>query len=131
MGVLNQSFDALDNLKLYEDGAEVDIKIKSVKHAATKKDPSKSGITVTFEVMDDENVSDSIFWWTECPVQEGENFVNNLRRLKHFFEAFGIDTDEGIELDDLKGLTGSALLGVEDSDEYGERNVIKRFVTGH
>jgi len=50
--------------------------------------------------------------------------------LKRFFEAFGIDPNSPIDVEDLVGLEGWAILGVENSEQYGDQNYIKRFVTG-
>jgi len=48
--------------------------------------------------------------------------------LKRFFDAMGVDISGGVDLDALKGETVWAILGLEEDDEYGEQNFIKRFV---
>ena len=50
--------------------------------------------------------------------------------LKRFFEAAGVDVSGGIDLDSLVGTTVWAMLGVEEDEEYGEGNYIKRFIAG-
>ena len=46
----------------------------------------------------------------------------------NFCVAFGIDPAVENEPEDFIGLEGVAILGMEESSEYGEQNFIKRFV---
>jgi len=48
--------------------------------------------------------------------------------LKRFFEALGVDAGGGIDLDALVGETVWAMLGLEEDEQYGEQNYIKKFV---
>lgn len=48
--------------------------------------------------------------------------------LKRFFEALGVDASSGVELEQLQGETVWAVLGLEESEDYGEQNFIRRFV---
>ena len=50
--------------------------------------------------------------------------------MKSFCEAFGIDPSAPGDTDDWVGSTGWAILGLEESAEYGEQNYVKKFVTG-
>lgn len=59
-----------------------------------------------------------------------KKLARTLATLKNFGAAFGIDFSRQIEFDELPGLTGWVILGVENSDEYGDQNYIKRFITG-
>lgn len=50
-------------------------------------------------------------------------------RLKYFYDAFGIDYSGGsVNLESVVGLTGFALLTVEESDQYGRQNRVKQFI---
>lgn len=49
-------------------------------------------------------------------------------RLKSFSEAFGIDFGVINSADEVKGRTAWAILGVGETDEYGEQNYIKKYV---
>lgn len=51
-----------------------------------------------------------------------------LRNLKAFGEAFDVDFEAGIEVDELLRKEGKAILSVETSEEYGEQNRVKRFL---
>lgn len=67
--------------------------------------------------------------WIGLPHPENddeEESNKKLRRLKRFVDAFSIvkhDTDE-----DLIGTRGFCLLALEESDEYGKQNRVKKFV---
>jgi len=50
--------------------------------------------------------------------------------LKLFLEAFDMPVKGQIDVEDLKGKTGWAILGVEDNEQYGEGNYVKKFIAG-
>ena len=49
--------------------------------------------------------------------------------LKRFFDAFDYEVGSEFDTEDLIGLEGWVILGVETSDQYGENNFIKRFIS--
>lgn len=61
-----------------------------------------------------------------------EKELNNDKwRLKVFYDTFKVDYSQPFDPSDyLPGHTGWAILGVKASEEYGDQNFIKRFVTG-
>ena len=61
---------------------------------------------------------------------EGDKDKENrvLRQLKSIGVCFGIDFNVGVEPDALVGLEGRAILSIEESDEYGPQNRVKRFL---
>jgi len=64
--------------------------------------------------------------------QDAKQLNNTKRRLKIFYDAFGIDYSRGVNpSEDLPGKTGWAILGMRESDFSGEEeNYVKRFVAG-
>ena len=55
--------------------------------------------------------------------------LNNCKwRLKQLFEAFGIDHSKQIDFVVCKGRQAWAILGVNDDEQYGRQNYIKKFV---
>jgi len=48
--------------------------------------------------------------------------------LRIFLEAFSLPTSGQIDLEDMKGKTGWGILGIEDNEQYGEQNYVKKFV---
>jgi len=62
-------------------------------------------------------------------VQDDEVTKNNrLRRIKKFIAAIGLDPTQPFEVEDLIGQTFNAILDVEESDDYGTKNRIKRLL---
>jgi hypothetical protein len=54
--------------------------------------------------------------------------LNNCKwQLKLFFDTFDIDPSN-IDLEDMIGAEGWAILGLEESDEWGEQNFVKKFI---
>jgi len=49
-------------------------------------------------------------------------------QLRIFLECFGLPTSGQIDLEDMQGKTGWAILGVEETEQYGEQNYIKKFI---
>ena len=64
--------------------------------------------------------------------QDAKQLNTTKRRLKNFYDAFGIDYSRGVNpSEDLPGKTGWAILGMRESDFSGEEeNYVKRFVAG-
>lgn len=54
--------------------------------------------------------------------------VRRLQAIKEFCDAFGIDYSKGLSLHNPEGLTAWAILGIEETDEYGRQNRVKRFI---
>lgn len=55
---------------------------------------------------------------------------SRLRNIGDFYKAFNIPVVGKVNLASYLGNFGYAILVVEDRDEYGEQNRVKRFVTG-
>lgn len=99
-----------------------------------KMDTNKNGmpyILPRFEISD-EPLSKEFTRYLALPHKDMTDKKLNSTKLmlKRFFEAFGIDPNSPIDVEDLVGLEGWAILGVENSEQYGDQNYIKRFVTG-
>jgi len=48
-------------------------------------------------------------------------------QLKNFFEAFDLDPNMA-SIEDMIGAEGWAILGLEESEQWGEQNYIKKFI---
>ena len=48
--------------------------------------------------------------------------------LKNYLECFGLPTSGQLVVDDMVGSTGWGILGVEDNEQYGEQNYVKKFI---
>jgi len=48
--------------------------------------------------------------------------------LKNYLECFGLPTAGQLVVGDMVGSTGWGILGVEDNEQYGEQNYVKKFI---
>jgi len=56
--------------------------------------------------------------------------AQKLNRLKDFKAAFGLPASGPIAGEDMEGAKGWAILGEDESEEFGKQNRVKRFVVG-
>ena len=50
-------------------------------------------------------------------------------KLKNFLATFDLDASALSNPEDIKGAEGWAILGLEDSPEWGEQNYVKKFIS--
>jgi hypothetical protein len=55
--------------------------------------------------------------------------ANRKRAIKYFGQAFGIPLTGRVDFEKYLGREATAILGVE-TDDYGEKNRVKRWVAG-
>jgi len=81
-----------------------------------------------FEIPD-EPTSKPFSHYLGLPVDSMDDKTKNTVkwRLESFQRCFGFSL-KGINISQLVGLEGWALLGVKDDPEYGEQNVIKKYI---
>jgi hypothetical protein len=113
--------------------AEADSEVK-LRIIAVRVDKNKHGndyIMPTFEIPD--NLSAPEFTkYMELPREDMDARMKakKLRILENFGECFDFDIFSAWEEPDLVGREGYAIVGVESDEEYGDKNYIKRFITG-
>lgn len=54
--------------------------------------------------------------------------VRARSNLRIFLECFGLPTSGQIDTEDMVGKTGWAILGIEETEQYGEQNYVKKFI---
>jgi hypothetical protein len=114
--------------------ADTEAELRVIDCKYNKKPEKNNGnpyLMIRFEVIDEPLAKDiSKFFALPCSGVDVKKNEQNKRTLKYFGEAFGIDFNRPFEDEDLVGLEGCCILGYENTDQYGEQNFIKRFVTG-
>ncbi len=112
-------------------GTEQKLRIVSVNGGiAGKKDCEY--FSPNFEVVDAPLVKgfNQFFWVPDKEKLDPKQYARALWDIKVFAECFGIDLSKPLDYeDDLPGLTGWAILGIKKSEEYGEQNNIRKFIT--
>jgi hypothetical protein len=97
----------------------------------TSKNTGGEYVNLQLEIADDPEAKD-IFHIMMLPTSNDDKKKANNRKmaLLNAFKAFGIDPTGGINLAELEGQTGWAILDIEDDPEYGQKNRVKRFIAG-
>jgi hypothetical protein len=114
--------------------ADSEVKLMIISCEYNCKEDKNNGnpyLMIRFEVCD-EPLAKEIGKFIGLPSNnlDAKKNENNKRTLKYLGEAFGVDFTRPFDADELVGLTGWVILGVEHTEQYGDQNFIKRFVTG-
>lgn len=130
LDMTNEDFDNVVEPEPVEPG-EYQLKILEVKQDKDKND--EPYLLPRFEVVDQPTSKDFTKFIRLPHTGLDEKKMNNAKlQLKRFADCFGVDLTAEIDLDDLAGFTGWALLGIdpqEDTD-YGPQNYIKQYIVG-
>lgn len=95
------------------------------------KDSNKPYLAVRFEIMD-EPFAKEIYHIISLPDKDDSEKVANGKafRVREFFDCLGIPYgSDGAELEGCEGNTCWAQL-IEREDDYGVKNIIKKFIPG-
>ncbi len=80
-----------------------------------------------FEILDEVGAKDFTYFLGLPNDSMDAKRLNAVKyKIKNFLDAFGLDVSSDPE--DWAGSEGWAILGLEESEQYGEQNFIKRFV---
>lgn len=129
MTILNFNLNDVPDLQVSE-SSEAIVRVTKEPEIKTSNNSGNQYISMMLEVVNEPNTA-PIFHIAMLPSEDTDEATKNnyLRRLRDMFEAFGVDYSSGTI--DLKALTGKstwAALKVEEDDEYGRKNRIKRFL---
>lgn len=112
-------------------GSEQKLRIISVSGGLAGKNDCEY-FSPTFEVVDAPLVKgfNQFFWVPDKGKLDPKQYARALWDISVFAKAFNIDLARPLDYeDDLPGLTGWAILGIKKSEEYGEQNNIRKFIT--
>ena len=121
--ILDYNLEDVPELKAVAPG-EYSLTIINVEEKIDKN--GNPGILVMMKIADEE--AKSVTTWLSLPGDDDEVEVKNrkLRNLKRFLECFSLTLP--LEVSDMVGSEGWAILRLEDDEEYSEQNRIKRFL---
>lgn len=133
MSIINMQDLGLDQTfepEITPDNTEVKVRIIEAVEGISGK--GNVYIRLRLEVADNPKAqSITTFINIPNPQTQDEKKLNNSRRFfKRWTDAFGIDQGRALNPEvDLPGMEAWAIVGVDVSDEYGEQNNVKRWVT--
>ena len=64
------------------------------------------------------------------PSNDPKQQNNRKLRLRKACEAFGVSYEGGFDVQDFINQEAEAALGIEESEQYGRQNRVRRYVTG-
>lgn len=113
------------------EAGEYELTILSAELKDSAKQPGKQMIELAFKIEGGPVNAKTLREWLHIPTADDDEGKKNskLLRIKNFCECFDYDPSNGLETEDLIGLSGKCILGVESSDEYGDQNRIRRFLS--
>ena len=121
-------------------GTEVKARIIAVRTGVVEKEESAytgiSYFSVTFDVPDEPNVKEfSDFFWDLVDIDKIRNISEKasfsaIRHFRNFAESFSIDYSRPFNLEeDLFGKKSWLIVGIKRSDEYGDQNIVQKYVS--
>lgn len=128
--------DAIPDQTILDDGSEHVVQIISAKIGESKPEAKTAGqsyLMVTYKAEDDPDSApfNDVFMLPFNGLEK-EKFNQRGRALRAFFKCFEFDYTSGwdifTETDQLKGLTGNVIVRVDDNDQYGEQNSVKKYL---
>ena len=111
-------------------GSEVRARIIAVRTGISDKNDCKWYQPV-FDVPDDPMVIEfnDFIWELDREKLDPKQFQRNMFRFKEFASCFGLDYSRPFDWEeDLLGLQGWVILGFKKDDEFGDKNVVKKYV---
>jgi len=129
---LDIDLEGVPELTLLDDNTEVEVKCFSAEVKESQATPGSMYISLGLEVVGIPTAA-NIYHMLFLPKQDDEEKkkLNKLRSLKGAAEIFGVSFGaSGIDVAEFVGNSAWAIVGVEQSEEYGDKNKIKRFIRG-
>jgi len=122
-------------------GTEVKARIIGVRTGTVEKEDSEyygiSYFTVSLDVPDEPLAKEfSDFFWDLSDIDNitkisEKSALSAMRKFRTFAESFGLDYSRPFDLEeDLPRKEGWLIVGIKKSDEYGEQNVVNKYISG-
>jgi hypothetical protein len=112
-------------------GSEVKARIISVREGISEKNGAQYYQPV-FDIPSQPMVTEfnDFFWDLRDRAKiEDKQFQRNLNHFKTFAAAFGIDYSKPFDwVDGLLGMEGWMIVGYKKDDEFGDKNVVKKYL---
>lgn len=130
---LEQEIKDAPEPKILPRGSEVKARIVAVNSGISEKNDAQWYMP-TFDIPSEPLAKEfKAFFWdlSERDKLTEKQIAQALRGFKNFATAFELDYSRPFDWeDDLIGLEGWVILGVQKDDEYGDKNTISKYVSG-
>ena len=129
MGFLDINLDDVQEPTVVDANSEVQVRVTG---ASTGDDKNGNPyILIRLDIPEEPTAKDfTYFLGLPNSSMDAKKLNNTKWKLKMFFDAIDEDPSGLDSADDLVGKTFWAILGVSESDEYGEQNYVKKIVKG-
>lgn len=131
MGLIDLNLSDVPDQEPVEDKSEHRLSVKSFE-VVDKKDGSGKQIAVRFSI-DDAPKAPDITHYVGLAVKgqdDEKTYISKMNRVKQLYEVLGLPLTGGFDSEDAKGKSCWAIIGLEETDEYGKQNRIRKFVKG-
>lgn len=127
LDLTSQDLDDVEEPITLEAGTEAELRIIIVNEGTNKNnDPYFMPV---FEIVDEPLAKEcSDYFGLPCDSMNEKQLHRAKFKIANFGKAFDIDFSRPIDLEDLIGLTGWGILGVSNSEEYGEQNTVRKYI---
>lgn len=115
-----------------ESGTEQKLRIISVRGGEAGKNNCEY-FAPNYEIVDAPMMKEfsDFFWVPDKDKLSEKQYQRALYAIKVFTKAFEVDISRPIDYeDDLPGHVGWVIVGTKKSDDYGEQNTVRKYVTG-
>lgn len=112
-------------------GTEVNFRIISVRSGVSDKNGCKWYQPV-FDIPDEPMALEfnDFFWDLDKTKLDQKQYARAINDFKNFADCIGLDYSRPFSWeDDIINLQGWAILGLKKSDEYGDSNTVKKYIT--
>ena len=137
MGFLDDALDGVTEPTTVPGGCEYRLRIIDVKTDGSYGDnlPRNKNdaayLLPRFEIVGEPTTKDfTKYLGVPSPDMDAKKRNNSGYAIKTFLTAFNLDADSLHDPSEMIGAEGWAILGLEDSAEWGEQNFVKKFVAG-
>jgi len=126
MAFLDLNFDDVVEPRTVPGDAEYQLRIQSVREGVDKN--GNAYLMPNFEIIGEVGAKNfSYFLGLPGPNTDAKQANNKKYKLKNFLDAFNLPYNSD-PINDWIGAEGWAILGLEESAEWGEQNFVKKFV---
>lgn len=128
---LEKTLENLPEPKILPKGTEIKARIIKVVEGVSEKNDAQWYQVIFDDPSDPTVVEFRDFFWdlSDSNKLDEKNAYRAAHKFKNFAQAFGIDYSRPFKwVGDLEGKEGWLIVGITKSDQYGEQNVVSKYI---